>query len=380
MSRPRYSAAWRSESAAMCTHSHTKGQQANPRNSPGDDRQHRTCRPMPGIFPDYPAPIVRNTPRAAADAGALGHASSKKALLDAATSAPDKLQRRARPWIPTCCCAWRPTVGPPNSATPRARIGSAGLARNRCLVPFTSPGVQQGSRRRFWFAFNEERPFAFFAGNLGRTGRACGKVREARSPRTSMVFDHGPECRGQRHPSQGDAGHSDDGGGARRLAPRASIRGLGATSPLPDGYPVDRRERSEEGRRGGVRILPTLRRRAWTFFSRRTKSSFRPRSLPTSAGKLIRSFWSSIFPVNRDAWCKFCEWEWKRPDASWPRSGPRSRFLNGAVVGLLIHFPGSANIKRSMQLLGEWFRPRRRTSAHTSRAPSGDQLVVPRGS
>ncbi|RYG87420.1 MAG: SOS response-associated peptidase, partial [Alphaproteobacteria bacterium] len=54
--------------------------------------------PMPGIFPDYPAPIIRNS------AGGLrelamarwGMPSSKKAIFDAATKRADKLRAKGR--------------------------------------------------------------------------------------------------------------------------------------------------------------------------------------------------------------------------------------------------------------------------------------------
>lgn len=53
---------------------------------------------MPGVFPDYAAPIVRNTAEGRELALVRwGMPSSKKALLDAATKRADKLRAKGKP-------------------------------------------------------------------------------------------------------------------------------------------------------------------------------------------------------------------------------------------------------------------------------------------
>ena len=54
--------------------------------------------PQPGIFPDYPAPIVRNTPEGRELAKVRwGLPSSQKALYDAAARRADKLRAKGKP-------------------------------------------------------------------------------------------------------------------------------------------------------------------------------------------------------------------------------------------------------------------------------------------
>ncbi|WP_428029479.1 SOS response-associated peptidase [Ancylobacter sp.] len=102
--------------------------------------------PQPGIFPDFPAPIVRTDP--------LG----MRELVLARWGMPSPPQ----------------VGGPPvtnirNLASPHWRAWSG--PAHRCLVPFTSfseyapvPNPATGRKDVVWFALNEERPLAFFAG------------------------------------------------------------------------------------------------------------------------------------------------------------------------------------------------------------------------
>jgi putative SOS response-associated peptidase YedK len=82
----------------MCNlYSHTKGQQAIRELTKAMIDRTGNLPPMPGIFPDYSAPIVRNSP----DGRELilarwGMPSSKKALLDAASARADKLRAKGK--------------------------------------------------------------------------------------------------------------------------------------------------------------------------------------------------------------------------------------------------------------------------------------------
>jgi putative SOS response-associated peptidase YedK len=103
--------------------------------------------PLPGIFPDYQAPIVRN--------GAEG-----RELAYARWGMPSPAfalaGRKTDPGVTNVRNAgsphWRRWLGP----------------ESRCLVPFTSfaepATLADGSKETVWFALSEDRPIAFFAG------------------------------------------------------------------------------------------------------------------------------------------------------------------------------------------------------------------------
>ena len=115
---------------------------------------------LPGVFPDYGAPVVRE--------GADG-----RELVLARWGMPSPLfalkGRKTDPGVTNIRNAgsphWRRWLGP----------GS------RCLVPFTSFSENElspgGSRQPIWFAMGEERPLAFFAG-LWTRWSSIRKVRE----------------------------------------------------------------------------------------------------------------------------------------------------------------------------------------------------------
>lgn len=111
--------------------------------------QARINQPMlPGIFPDYAAPIVRMT------------ADGERELTTARWGMPSpafalqgkKTDRGITNIRNTASPHWRRWLGP----------------SSRCLVPFTSfsePGKNSaGGHEDVWFALDEDRPLAFFAG------------------------------------------------------------------------------------------------------------------------------------------------------------------------------------------------------------------------
>lgn len=102
--------------------------------------------PQAGIFPDYPAPIVRT-----GDDGVRELA----------------LARWGMPSPPSV--AGPPVTNIRNLASPHWRAWSG--PAHRCLVPFTSfseyapvPNPATGRKDVVWFALEESRPLAFFAG------------------------------------------------------------------------------------------------------------------------------------------------------------------------------------------------------------------------
>lgn len=124
--------------------------------------------PLPGIFPDYPAPIIRNQGEAlpALTMTRWGMPSSRKAILDAATKRADKLRAKNKAVDFDELLHMEPDGGTTNvrntaSAHWKPWLGVA----NRCLVPFSSfSEFDHVARQDVWFAFGEDRPLAFFAG------------------------------------------------------------------------------------------------------------------------------------------------------------------------------------------------------------------------
>lgn len=117
--------------------------------------------PLPGIFPDYAAPIVRNGPDGRELAMARWGMPSPAFALKGRRTDPGVTNVRN-----TTSPHWRRWLGP----------------EHRCLVPFTSfsePEPQpDGSRPPAWFALSEDRPLAFFAGIEVRGWRSVRKVKE----------------------------------------------------------------------------------------------------------------------------------------------------------------------------------------------------------
>ena len=115
---------------------------------------------LPGVFPDYAAPIVRNTAEGRQLTKARwGMPSPQFALKNRKTdSGVTNIRNAASPH-------WRRWLGPDN----------------RCLVPFTSfsenEALPDGSHPPVWFAFGEERPLACFAG-IWTTHTSVRKLKE----------------------------------------------------------------------------------------------------------------------------------------------------------------------------------------------------------
>ena len=102
--------------------------------------------PMPGVFPDYPAPVVRNTGRRTRnDDDALGHAAATAKPVDPPVT---NIRNTSSPH-------WRGWLKP----------------ENRCLVPANSfaeyapePNPETKKKDVVWFALNDDRPLFAFAG------------------------------------------------------------------------------------------------------------------------------------------------------------------------------------------------------------------------
>ena len=118
--------------------------------------------PIPGVFPDYSAPIVRTAPDGVRElAMARWGMPSPAFALKGKKTDPGVTNVRN-----TKSAHWRRWLGP----------------ENRCVVPFTSfsePEPQpDGKRPPAWFALGEDRPLAFFAGIWVGGWKSVRKVKE----------------------------------------------------------------------------------------------------------------------------------------------------------------------------------------------------------
>jgi putative SOS response-associated peptidase YedK len=162
--------------------------------------------PMPGVFPDYPAPVVHN----------VGDAEEMV------------LMRWGMPPPPR-------TGGPPvtnirNTSSPHWRGWLK--PENRCLVPANSfaeyaPETNPETKKKdvVWFALDEARPLFCFAG----IWTECKGDRGTKSkpvPGPHLVYGYDRAKRGcGADPSEGDACDPDDRGRTRRLDARSVGRG-----------------------------------------------------------------------------------------------------------------------------------------------------------
>jgi len=126
--------------------------------------------PMAGVYPDYAAPVVTKAEDGTREMRDVrwGMPSSKKALLDATTKRADKLRAKGQEVDFTALLRLEPDKGTTNIRNTASGHWKPWLGpKNRCLVPFTSfsePDQVGGSLKPIWFALDESRPLAFFAG------------------------------------------------------------------------------------------------------------------------------------------------------------------------------------------------------------------------
>jgi putative SOS response-associated peptidase YedK len=126
--------------------------------------------PLPGIFPDYSAPIVRNK--------------------------PDGRELTMARWgMPTPVFALKGRKSDPGVTNVR-NVSSPHWRRwlgveHRCVVPFTSfaenEHLPDGSRPPVWFALDDTRPLAFFAGIWTRWS-SVRKVKEGETTNDLFAF------------------------------------------------------------------------------------------------------------------------------------------------------------------------------------------------
>ena len=127
--------------------------------------------PMPSIYPDYQAPIVRHEDGERIVANARWGMPSPAFALQGRNSDSGITNVRN-----TASSHWRRWLGP----------------ANRCLVPLTSfaeaetlPG---GSKQNAWFALDESHPITFFAGIWVPQWKSVRKVKEGETTNDLYAF------------------------------------------------------------------------------------------------------------------------------------------------------------------------------------------------
>src|SRR5256714_4256539 len=146
--------------------------------------------PMPGVFPDYKAPIVRNGPGGRELATARwGMPSSSKALMDATKKRCEKLQAKGKPVDFKELLRMEPDGGTTNIRNVKSKHWTRWLGvENRCVVPFNSfSKFNKSEGGDIWFALDETRPLACFAG-IWTNWTSVRKVKEGETTNDLYAF------------------------------------------------------------------------------------------------------------------------------------------------------------------------------------------------
>jgi len=180
--------------------------------------------PMPGVFPDYKAPMVR----AGADGRELatarwGMPSSQHALMEATKKRAAKLEAKGKP------VDFKELLRmEPDSGTTNIRNVDAMARRRESLrgaVQFLQR-VQQERRRRCLVRARGDAPARLLRRHLDQLDlRPEGQGRRDHQRRL-RIPDDGGERRGRRHPPEGDAGDPDVARRGRDLDDGACGRGV----------------------------------------------------------------------------------------------------------------------------------------------------------
>ena len=175
----------------MCNlYSHTKGQQAIREFTRAMKDSTGNLPPQPGVFPDYMAPIVRNTAEGRELVMARwGMPSSAKAIFEATQKRARALEAKGKTVDFQALLRMEPDTGTTNIRNTTSSHWKRWLGvESRCVVPFTSfSEFNRDAGGDIWFAFDESRPLAFFAGITTRW-TSVRKVREGETTNDLFGF------------------------------------------------------------------------------------------------------------------------------------------------------------------------------------------------
>jgi putative SOS response-associated peptidase YedK len=125
--------------------------------------------PLPGIFPDYLAPIVRTGEDGQREIVKLrwGMPSPQNVMFEAAELRANKLRAKGKEVDFKELLRLEPDSGVTNIRNTKSKHWRTWLEEqhHRCVVPFTSfCEFNRAAGGNIWFALDESRPLAFFAG------------------------------------------------------------------------------------------------------------------------------------------------------------------------------------------------------------------------
>ena len=146
--------------------------------------------PMPGVFPDYQAPIVRNGAEGRELATARwGMPSSQQALMDATKKRAEKLEAKGKSVDFKELLRMEPDGGTTNIRNVKSKHWTRWLGpENRCVVPFNSfSEFNKAEGGDIWFALDESRPLACFAG-IWTNWTSVRKVKEGETTNDLYAF------------------------------------------------------------------------------------------------------------------------------------------------------------------------------------------------
>jgi len=176
--------------------------------------------PLPGIFPDYAAPIIRNTPEGRELAMVRwGMPTPISILHKAADARAEKPAAKSKPFDLVAMRYLEPDAGVTNVRNVKSPHWRRWLrVPSRCVVPFTSFSEWDASiKAPASFALDDSRPLAFFAGiwtpawtSVRKSRTGVEKADLFACPTTEPNAVVGPI-----HPG-GDASDPDDAGQSRR--------------------------------------------------------------------------------------------------------------------------------------------------------------------
>jgi putative SOS response-associated peptidase YedK len=124
--------------------------------------------PLPGVFPDYLAPIVRNAPDGVRELmmARWGMPSSQFALMQSAKKRAARIEAKGGTVDFKELLRLEPDSGTTNIRNVNSKHWQRWLGiENRCVVPFTSfSEFNKAGGGDIWLALDESRPLAVFAG------------------------------------------------------------------------------------------------------------------------------------------------------------------------------------------------------------------------
>ena len=145
---------------------------------------------MPGVFPDYAAPIVRTGAEGRELATARwGMPSSAHALMEATKKRAAKLEAKGKAVDFKELLRMEPDGGTTNIRNVKSKHWARWLGpEHRCVVPFNSfSEFNKAEGGDIWFALDEGRPLACFAG-IWTNWTSVRKVREGETTNDLYAF------------------------------------------------------------------------------------------------------------------------------------------------------------------------------------------------